>query len=255
METEGYVGFAILGIFYLLIVYGLLSRALKIKLRLNKIIKLKPSSIKQLLKSKPGKIVKILGKVTSEHIKKAPYTNRDCVFHHSTRKDLVEGKDKIELDGERRQNFYYMTMEEFKSSEPFYIEDSTGKVLIYPEDIFIDGRRVVGGESPELMANYSKKGTQFDNDFNAHSNAEERKKLEQILTPKQPVIAVGELVFNNGQVSLISPKSKNQMGFVTAQTLSQIKSKANKYFLIYFGSLIIVSILGGLAVYYVYPLI
>ncbi|MGM0601352.1 MAG: GIDE domain-containing protein [Candidatus Rifleibacteriota bacterium] len=228
----------------------LFYRALRIKLRIKKIANLPVTSIAKLDKKFLGKIVKIRGKVLpTEKIEKAPYSDRECLFHHSIRKDLVEHENKFNTNGEK--NYYtYLTMEEFKSSKPFFIKDSTGEVLIYPENIFIDGRRIIGGDMPDLIEIWSKDGTQFDFDFEPDRNAEKRKKLEQILIPKQTVMAVGELVFNHGQITLISPENKNEMGFVTVQTLTELTQKSNRQFNTYIAVILFFLTIGVSAIYY-----
>lgn len=163
--------------------------------RLTDIASTPTSKVAELLQAQKnsGKIVEVKGKLVAEEILSAPFTQRDCVFFHSTERDKVRAisYDSRSGSGRKRERIYYSTNTDSRSSQKFFIEDETGKIGIDPEGFEIEGDVVLKTEK----ATHDEKNT--INLGVAFQQCGEKiiavLRKEMILPPGKRAYAIGEL--------------------------------------------------------------
>lgn len=91
-----------------------------------------------------GKMVEIKGKIVAgEEIQKSPFTNRECVYYHSTEKDKIRVIYQNSGRSQKHTKIRYETSTDLKSDKIFYIDDTTGRIAIDPEGAEVDGQVVL----------------------------------------------------------------------------------------------------------------
>lgn len=197
--------------------------------RMKDVVLMPTSTISSLAADKGRKMVEIKGKlVAGGALFKAPYSGRECLFYHSVRRDLIEKASRKIERGKKRQ-FGYLTIEEFRSEEIFYVDDGTGKIAVDPKDLTIYGHKVIDGE--ESIINVEDDGV-----FGAkmpHANSEGILKEEQILVPGRRVYVMGELTGDRGIPCIRAPHDGNQTAMLSLRTeetiLEEMGERARTY--------------------------
>ncbi len=99
-------------------------------------------------------LVEVFGKAKpfQEKIHKSPFTNTDCVYYRYT----------IEEYRSSGKSGHYVTIDEQRTSDPFFVQDETGKVLVNPEGAEINKpdktvfKTNSSGEPSELIQDFIK---------------------------------------------------------------------------------------------------
>lgn len=201
---------------FLVLALILLRRRSALARRARDIVITPTSSIASLLNgSQARRIVEIKGKlVAGGALLKAPYSQRDCVFFHAIRQDLIEKKAPMG-DKHQHRRFGYLTIEEFRSSELLWVDDGTGKIAVDPLQLQIFGQRTVGPDSS--IINPENTGSITGSEFVSRNSASTVRE-EQILSVGRQVYVMGELVGGANGVAIYKPRDTDQTAMLTIRT-------------------------------------
>jgi len=186
-----------------------IDRWRKLRKKLKDITGTQTSLIGSLLRSSrsTGRIVEVKGKlVANSEVLKSYFTESDCVFFHAVEKDKVREVYKSKSsDLTNSSRIYYSISTDKKSEHTFYLEDSTGKILIDPEGAEVDGKVVLKSIEPTF-------GEENSSTFSSAFQPCGEKiiaviKEEQILPLGEQAYVIGELFFgSNGPIIGSSPE-------------------------------------------------
>ena len=237
--------YSVIAFVFLILALVLLKRRSVLARRARDIVITPTSSIASLLNgSQARRIVEIKGKLLADGpLLKAPYSQRDCVFFHAIRQDLIEKKAPI-TDKHRNRRYGYLTIEEFRSSELLWVDDGTGKIAVDPLQLQIFGQRTIGSDSS--IINPENAGSIMASEY-ASRNSASTIREEQILSAGRRVYVMGELVRGANGFAIYKPRDTDQTAMLTIRTeesmLEELHASMRNHTI---G--IIVSIVLGLAV-------
>ncbi|MDD3148890.1 MAG: GIDE domain-containing protein [Candidatus Riflebacteria bacterium] len=206
-----------------LVVFGLSAYVayewLKLRRKIKDILATPTSQIASLLngpKTRQGQTVEVKGMVMpAGPILNAPYTDRDCVFYHSVKKDKVKEVSR-DLGGKTRSHIRYNTVEELRSTDLFYVEDHTGKIAVDPAGLEIEGVRVMNTEK----SCDGNPGAGFLGIFRPPEGDYYMAVLkeEHILPPKKRVYLIGQLFQGRQGPFIGAPVEKTTTAFLSVKT-------------------------------------
>lgn len=190
------------------------------------------------IKKSDGRIVEIKGSVVAtESLLTAPYTQKSCVFFHSTQKNKFKEVYR-NMAGERATKIYYKVSEELRSNEPFFVEDKTGKIAVYPQKLEIEGQWVRKIEKPypgEIIGGFG-------------SSCVATLEEEMILSPKRFVYVIGELSHNERGAFIGTPLDKTRTALISVKTEESILEENQHQIKIYIVSVMAMIIIGLICV-------
>ncbi len=214
----------------------------KLRRKINDIIATPTSNIAALLKSPKtrGRMVEVKGNlVAGEQLLRSPYTDRDCVFFHAVKKDKVKEIYR-DMGGKKKSRTHHVTVEEFRSSQIFYIEDKTGRIAVEPEGLEIEGLQVMNtkraqdSEATGLLGMFAAPG-----DYRLATLKE-----EHILMENKPVYAIGELFHGLKYPFIGASIEKNCTALVSIKTEEAILQEKQRQLYMYALACAAVAIAG-----------
>ncbi|NCB40756.1 MAG: hypothetical protein EOM80_18515, partial [Erysipelotrichia bacterium] len=190
----------------------------KLRRKINDMLKTPTSTIGSLLNTsqKQGRMVEIKGTLSpAGPMLHSPYTDRDCVFFHSLKKDKYKDVSR-NSGGKNRSSIRYQTVEELKSEQLFYVEDRTGRIAIDPLGLTIEAQQVLKTEKAcDVVPGAGLFGIFSPPPGDYYLAA---LKEEYILAPQKRVYVIGELYRGQKEPFIGVPLDKTVTALVSVKT-------------------------------------
>lgn len=204
----------------------------KLRRKINDMVKTPTSTIASVLNAprSRGRMVEIKGTIVAgDPMLHSPYTDRDCVFYHSVKKDKIKDVSR-DMGGKKRSHIRYQVAEEFRSDKLFYVEDRTGKIAIDPLGLEIEGQQVLNTEKACDVSPGNSLFGLFSPPPGDYYLAV--LKEEHILPPKKRVYVIGELYPGKKEPFIGAPLEKTSTALVSVKTEETIieEHKRQLYF-------------------------
>jgi hypothetical protein len=205
----------------------------KLRRKINDMVKTPTSTIASILNApkSQGRMVEIKGTIAAgDPMLHSPYTDRDCVFYHSVKKDKIKDVSR-DMGGKKRSHIRYQTAEEFRSDKLFYVEDRTGKIAIDPLGLEIEGQQVLKTERAcDVRPGNSSFGL-FSPPPGDYYLAVIKE--EHILPPKKRVYVIGELYHSKKEPFIGAPLEKTATALLSVKTEETIIEEHNRQLYLY----------------------
>ncbi len=182
-----------------------------------------------------GKAVEVTGYINSEKHLKAPFSKRACIYYHSIEQERIR---TVTGSGKNRCTSYsYRDISNVQSTQEFFLQDSTGRVIVNPMGFEVDGQRTFN-ERTRVAAPLSHGSSWFRSE-QRKSVVVGHRKLEYILPPMRTAYIIGKYERKPGKDSKIVGKfyeGSTETAIISLRSEKQLRWIKFAYF---FGNFIV----------------